>query len=118
MEFCEICHNMYYMKLEEETKRLVYVCKHCNHVDKQSIETSNLKVYKYSKQTKTQDIHINEYTKYDPSLPHVYHIRCPNSDCICNKNSDIQQDVVYVRSDAIEMKYAYLCFHCDYQWAV
>ena len=58
MEFCEICHNMYYMKLEEETKRLVYVCKHCNHVDKQSIETSNLKVYKYSKQTKKQEQEI------------------------------------------------------------
>mgnify|MGYP006135191179 CR=1 FL=1 len=118
MEFCEKCDNMYYMRTSNETKNLYYFCKHCNHVDDQIIQTNNLKVYKYSKETKTKDVHINEYTKYDPTLPHVYHIKCPNVDCVGNKNHDLQQDVVYVRYDDRDMKYTYLCFHCDFSWNV
>ena len=29
MNFCEICHNMIYIKTND-SKRLVYYCKHCS----------------------------------------------------------------------------------------
>ena len=116
MEFCNNCNNMYYMKLNN-MKQLIYVCKNCGNEDTQQIEKNNLKVYKFSKETKSIDVHINEFTKYDPTLPHVYHIKCPNPECPTSKNSDkYTNDVVYVRYDDRDMKYTYLCYHCDFHW--
>ena len=116
MEFCSVCDNMYYMKMEEN--ELAYFCKHCGNIDKELIKTNNLKVYKHTKgQIKSKDVHINEFTKFDPTLPHVYHIKCPNPECLCNKNPEqYKQDVVYIRYDDRDMKFTYLCFHCDFHW--
>ena len=116
MEFCEKCDNMYYMKTNENDD-LVYYCKYCGHEDSQLIQTKNLKDYKYTKETKSKDIHINEYTKYDPTLPHTSNIKCPNMKCGSNTSPDtIPQDVIYLRYDDTSMKYTYLCYHCDCNW--
>lgn len=116
MEFCEKCDNMYYMKTNDKTE-LVYFCKYCGHEDDELIYTKNLKVHKFSKESKNKDVHINEYTKYDPTLPHVNTIKCPNSDCVSNEpESNIGQDVIYLRYDDKNMKYMYLCCNCDTNW--
>lgn len=116
MEFCEKCDNMYYMKQNNE-KDLVYFCKCCGFEDKQLIETQNLKVFKFTKENKNKDIHINEYTKYDPTLPHVKTIKCPNTECKSNTHPEENpMDVIYMRIDDKEMKYMYLCTNCNYNW--
>ena len=115
MEFCKQCDNMYYLKMNEENN-LIYYCKCCGYQD-ESLDTNNLVVSKYTKTSNTQEININEYTKYDPTLPHVTTIKCPNSDCKSNKEgSEINNDVIYLRYDDKNMKYMYLCAHCDYLW--
>ena len=48
-----------------------------------------LKVYEFSKETKNKGVHINQYTKYDPTLPHVHTIKCPNLEC------DIIKTILY-----------------------
>ena len=98
MKFCEKCENMYYMKVNEENK-LIYVCKNCGNENEEEIITTNMKVY-----------------KYDPTLPHMTNIKCPNPECKCNKRNDLIQDVVYLRYDDENMKYIYLCCHCDFNW--
>lgn len=115
MKFCEKCDNMYYMKVNEQSK-LIYVCKNCGNENEEEIKTENMKVYKYSNETKQKNIQINQYTKYDPTLPHMTNIKCPNPECKCNKQVDIIQDVVYLRYDDENMKYIYLCCHCDFNW--
>lgn len=115
---------MYYMKVlgeDEEGEftenKLVYFCKYCGFVDEEEIETNNLRVFKFTKNNKSKDININQYTKYDPTLPHMHTIKCPNSSCDSNDESkDIKQDVIYLRYDDKNMKYMYLCCHCDYNW--
>ncbi len=97
MEFCKNCDNMYYMKKNDE-KKLIYYCKHSNYEDT------------------VGKVNINEYTRYDPTLPHVKTIKCPNLECKSNKNSDIEQDVIYIRVDDSNMKYVYLCYHCNSNW--
>lgn len=118
MEFCKKCDNMYYMKAKKNaTKDLVYYCKYCGFEDDDLINTQNLKVLKYTKENKNKDIHINEYTKYDPTLPHVHTVKCPNVNCVSNdEGKSIQQDVIYLRYDDKGMKYMYLCTHCDFNW--
>jgi len=115
MEFCKKCDNMYYMKKNED-RNLIYYCKNCNYEDTKMIETKNMKIFEYSKEDRTGSVNINEYTKCDPTLPHVKTIKCPNSDCNSNKKEDVEQDVIYIRVDDKQMKYIYLCYHCDSSW--
>ena len=115
MEFCKNCDNMYYMKKDDE-KKLIYYCKNCNHEDTKLIETKNMKVFEYSTEDTNRNLKINEYTRYDPTLPHVKTIKCPNLECNSNKNPETEQDVIYIRIDDNNMKYAYLCYHCNSSW--
>ena len=115
MEFCKNCDNMCYMKINDE-KKLIYFCKYCGFEDSETIQTQDLKVLKFSKENKNKDIHINEYTKYDPTLPHMNTIKCPNVECVSNTKPNVQQDVVYLRYDDKNMKYMYLCCNCDFNW--
>ena len=103
MEFCKKCDNMYYLKVDDKHK-LVNYCKYCGFEDNEGIETKNLKVLQYSKEETNNGTHVNEYTKYDPTLPHMNTIKCPNQLCPSNQNKDIQQDVIYIRYDDRNMK--------------
>lgn len=116
MEFCLKCDNMYYMK-KNENNDLIYHCNFCGDENEDLLVKRNLKVYKYTKVTKAKDIHINEYTKFDPTLPHTMNIKCPNQSCPSNKDTDkLKQDVIYLRYDDNDMKYTYLCYHCNHNW--
>ena len=59
---------------------------------------------------------INRYTKLDPTLPRSSKIKCPNEDCICNTDNQISREVIYIRYDDTNVKYIYLCSHCDTVW--
>jgi DNA-directed RNA polymerase subunit M/transcription elongation factor TFIIS len=106
---------MYYMKKNDE-KKLIYYCKHCNYEDAKLIETKNMKVFEFSKEDSGKNAIINEYTRHDPTLPHVKTIKCPNFECESNKNENIEHDVIYIRVDDSKMKYMYLCYHCNSSW--
>ena len=58
---------------------------------------------------------INKYTKLDPTLPRINNILCPNPDCQTN-TEDHPRQIIYIRYDDINMKYVYLCVHCDTTW--
>ena len=115
MEFCQKCNNMYYMKTNDENE-LMYYCKFCGDENKELIHEKNLKVYKYTNETRAKDVQINEYTKYDVTLPHTSNIKCPNMECKSNKEDKLTQDIITIRVDDTNMKYLYLCSHCNYNW--
>ena len=92
MEFCKKCDNMYYLKSNEDGK-LIYYCKCCGFED-EGLDVKNLKISKYSKTSNVQDITVNKYTKYDPTLPHVNSIKCPNSECKSNTDEDVTNNVI------------------------
>ena len=195
MQFCSECHNMYYLKIKDENEEvgntLIYYCRNCGHEDV-SLSTTNICVSDMQIQSsEKQYSHIvNEYTKYDPTLPRINTIKCPNQDCSSNLSmqggggageaskkaatkkttikpktttvkktktqkkdsliaadvdededaddletnmgenaaaapmdnrivgNDIQnnQEVIYIRYDDTNMKYVYLCVHCNTTW--
>ena len=91
MKFCNNCDNMYYLKLineeeEDETKhtpKLVYYCKKCDNVDKEIINDNIVITDTNINKNESQFHHIiNEYTKFDPTLPRISNImkkgRCAN----------------------------------------
>jgi DNA-directed RNA polymerase subunit M/transcription elongation factor TFIIS len=60
-------------------------------------------------------ITINAYTLMDPTLPHVTTIPCPNSACASATDS-ARRDVIYIKYDAVNLKFLYICNVCDTKW--
>lgn len=117
MHFCEKCQNMYYIRLsDEDDNKLIYYCRNCGNED-DTLTSENICVSKTqitrSKQKYTHA--INEYTKYDPTLPRIYTIKCPNHECSSNKEGG-EREVIYLRFDDVNMKYIYLCPKCNTTW--
>jgi len=113
---------MYYLKIsEEDSNKLIYYCRNCGNEDdiltKDNIcvlETTVRETEKRYSQT------INEYTKFDPTLPRITTIKCPND--VCPSNKDIKEgeesnrEVIYIRYDDANMKYIYMCVNCNTTW--
>jgi DNA-directed RNA polymerase subunit M/transcription elongation factor TFIIS len=119
MNFCKNCDNLYYIRLsEEDGKELKYYCKKCGHVDDsivgESVIVSKTNVYKNE-----EDFNhlVNEYTKFDPTLPRIDNIPCPNAACGTNKeDSPEKREVIVVRYNESSMKYLYICNSCEHMW--
>ncbi len=116
MHFCNLCDNMLYIKLNEaDSNNLVYYCRKCGETT-DSIDSKNICVSKteFISNEKGYEFDINEYTKFDPTLPRTSQIKCPNIDCLSNKGE--KNEVIYFRYDDSNMKYVYICSLCDKVW--
>jgi DNA-directed RNA polymerase subunit M/transcription elongation factor TFIIS len=115
MKFCKKCDNMYYMKLSpDETAKIVLYCRKCGDEDDNATGDACIISTKIGNIDESM-LHVNKYTKYDPTLPHTDTIHCPNDDCLSNKGTT-PRDVLYLRYDDINLKYVYLCSICDSVW--
>jgi len=108
---------MYYLKVTaEDANSLIYYCRNCGHED-EHLTAENICVSNTQLRRSEQKYNhtINEYTKFDPTLPRIDTIKCPNQECSSNKNES-KREVIYIRYDDINMKYIYLCVRCDTMW--
>ena len=120
MHFCTECNNMYYLKImEDNANSLIYYCRNCGH-ENDTLTAENVCVSDTQiKRSEDQYVHIvNEYTKYDPTLPRINTIDCPNSKCASNDDgeSKIEREIIYIRYDDTNMKYMYVCALCNTSW--
>ena len=113
---------MYYISIDpEDANKLIYYCRVCGNKD-ESAEGKNISI------SKMQLVHgeqkfahmINKHTKFDPTLPRVKHILCPNDACDTNKDTAKEEDreILYMRYDEMRMKYVYICGTCDIVWKI
>ncbi len=123
MKFCSSCQNMYYLQMSEnllsESKNiLMYYCRKCGNSEKPTdsesvcVSTLNLK-----KGEQNFSHVINKYTKYDPTLPRMTNMKCPN--VVCESNvKDYTPEIISIRYDDDNAKYVYLCTveECDTIW--
>jgi len=120
MHFCEICNNMFYIKISEKSANdLSYYCRKCGN-ENDTITVENVSVSKMAIKNEDDDHFsnvINQYTKLDPTLPRVNHILCPTTDCPTNSaDRPIPREIIYIRYDDKNIKYIYLCSTCDTVW--
>lgn len=135
-DFCKICR--YYLYLEESVieemvtevleeksgdnavttmvpKRILRrICRNCGYQEKMEgglILEIDLK----EKTSEGYKILMNEFTKEDPTLPHVRNLTCPNESCESNL-TEKESDIIYMKYDAINMKFLYICNLCDTRW--
>lgn len=126
MKFCTVCDNMYYISInEKDSNQLSYYCRSCGHVDDTISEEGVCILNTQLKKGNQKFNHIiNQYTKFDPTLPRIYNVPCPNAQCSVNlaktsaaSNPDeSQSEVIYMRYDDTNMKYLYICTTCDTVW--
>jgi DNA-directed RNA polymerase subunit M/transcription elongation factor TFIIS len=133
MHFCSVCNNMYYISITQDNE-MQYYCRNCGNIDN-TIASDNICVSKVNvKHTTTPQSFsqvVNKYTKYDPTLPRIHTIRCPNDECPSNQGKPASgsgsgsgsstdkkstNEVIYVRYDDTNLKYVYLCARCDKVW--
>ncbi len=139
MHFCSVCGNMYYIGIGEgaNTNKLVYYCRKCGNKD-ETLSVENMCVSRYTAhktEMRTKNL-INKYTKYDPTLPRITGVLCPNEECSSNHGAHEHDrepnvsrridtaaaakdhEVIYIRYDNENMKYAYICPDCDTTWTL
>lgn len=127
MHFCSVCANMYYISVTPENE-LQYYCRNCGNIDN-TIAAENICVSKVNvKQTTSTTTYsqvVNKYTKYDPTLPRIHTMRCPNDECSSNEvgaaggassKEKSKSEIIYIRYDDTNLKYVYLCAKCDKVW--
>lgn len=116
MKFCEQCSNMLYVTINKE-RQLVHYCKCCGY---KTVETDLTKSVCIIDDNKINDStkysqYINPWLKYDPCLPRVNNIQCPDREC--SKPKDAENEVIYIKYDATNMRYIYNCCHCNHFWS-
>jgi DNA-directed RNA polymerase subunit M/transcription elongation factor TFIIS len=116
MEFCDCCDNMLYIRDSEDDKFDVkYYCKNCSF--EKEISKDNKSKLIIQNMFNMDDHSIDNLTpniEYDKTIPHVDNIECPNKEC--SKPKDKSNDVMYVKTDIINIKYVYYCTHCKQFW--
>ena len=115
MKFCNTCDNMFYTTVKDNN--LLYYCKNCGK-EEINIDNKDNCIYSndYSNNVISYRSFVNKYTIEDPTLPVINNINCPNSECLSNKDKDIEKKVIFIKYDLKNMKYLYVCKHCMSIW--
>uniref|UniRef100_A0A6C0I410 DNA-directed RNA polymerase II subunit RPB9-like zinc ribbon domain-containing protein n=1 Tax=viral metagenome TaxID=1070528 RepID=A0A6C0I410_9ZZZZ len=119
MKFCEQCENMYYISIDpEDPNKLIYYCRNCQYKDRAISEEGVCVINTHVKKTQQQFSHVvNEFTKLDPTLPRIYNMVCPNGSCDTNQDEHKgATEIIYIRYDHDNLKYMYICSHCNKTW--
>ena len=116
IRFCSQCDNKYYHSIEEN--QLKYYCRVCGNTETNvSKEALCVLDTQFQKDALNFDHLVNRYTKYDPTLPHIF-LRCPSDSCKTNTGAEPSHvtDAIYIRYDNRNLKFLYICTECDYKW--
>jgi len=112
-DFCPVCK--YYLYLNQDENKLRRICRNCGYQEEEKKGGLFLEIDLKEKTSEGYKILMNEFTKQDPTLPHVNTIKCPNAGCASN-TSGKEKDVIYLKYDAVNMKFLYICNLCNTQW--
>ena len=139
MKFCLNCGNMYYIKIQSQEENtpnengnsndsdqeenhindtLEYYCRCCGYVETNiSKENVIVSISNITQKNIKPKFVVNEYTKYDPTIPRVQHIPCVSKECPSIVEPDKHPaNVLYIRYDTDNLKYMFMCEHCNTTW--
>lgn len=115
MKFCGVCDNMLYEQLGPEGT-LMHVCKNCGNSLRVDTTATAACVMEnnYADDSTLYKQFINKHMHDDPTLPRVSNITCVNPSC--SRKAEQTNDVVYVKYDAVNVRFLYQCGHCSTFW--
>jgi DNA-directed RNA polymerase subunit M/transcription elongation factor TFIIS len=112
-KFCSICGTCFSYQLVDT--KLFKVCRKCGSEEEEKKGALLVETYVQERTSEAYKVLVNEFTRQDPTLPHVKTIKCPNGGCESNQGK-VERDVIYMKYDAVNMKYLYICDVCGQQW--
>ena len=118
MYFCENCDNMYYVHIDSTSDTITHFCRNCGNTNDKLLSNTNT-VFEYDNDKNSTfklANSINQYTKYDPTLPRTSNIVCPNVECPSITTDGVKNEIIYIKYDERNIKFIYLCSHCDKSW--
>ena len=114
MKFCPDCRYYLYLQIRPEDSIMFRHCRNCGYKEEEAgglVFETNLQ----EKSSEGYKLLLNEFTRNDPTLPHVTTINCPNGSCQ-TRTGNKEPDVIYMKYDNVNMKYIYICNVCGEQW--
>lgn len=111
MKFCS-CGFYFYLDVKDST--CVRICRNCGTTE---AETNGVLVSETVVKERTSEAYklVNEFTRQDPTLPHLKTMKCPRGDCNSNTGT-AEKDVIYIKYDPANLKFLYICNVCGEQW--
>jgi DNA-directed RNA polymerase subunit M/transcription elongation factor TFIIS len=113
MKVCSSCQNMYVMKFQPDGT-LFWQCLSCGIVEQQEGGCLLVETLVQERSSEGYRILLNEFTRQDPTLPHIKNVKCPKTSC--SSNGGAERDVIYIKYDPVNMKYMYICNVCGEAW--
>jgi DNA-directed RNA polymerase subunit M/transcription elongation factor TFIIS len=116
IRFCPTCRYYLYLQVSGEDQILSRVCRNCGHNEKDEKGGMVMEMMVKERSAEGYKILLNEFTRQDPRLPHIRkNIKCPEPSCDSN-HGKADPDIIYIKYDAVNMLYLYICDICGFQW--
>lgn len=138
MNFCPKCENYLFLEQGSQdnatikdgvtvTKKSYFLNRRCRTCGYNEVDTQGGLVNETIVQERASEgykILLNEFTRQDPTLPHVSTLPCPNTTGdvatgkpICATHTgNTPRDVIIIKYDKENMKFLYICNVCGEQW--
>jgi hypothetical protein len=122
MEFCPMCNNMFYIRSKPPTEEtavasIEYYCKNCAFIKEPDQSKKSICIASMTQSDRNMYAsYINPHIRYDPTLPRVDNIVCPNG--VCTKPASESNRVIYLKYDYNNLKFLYNCEHCGHFWTL
>lgn len=114
MKFCPKCEN--YLYLDTKSAQLLRVCRTCGYSEEDKEGGFVMETIVQERSSEGYKILLNEFTRQDPTLPHVNTLPCPNTQSCPTNLSKQPRDVIIIKYDNQNMKFIYICNVCGTQW--
>jgi len=121
MRFCR-CGYYMYLNTQGTDGTVTHMCRQCGvqepfkpaNLDDALILETNFRSGS-SASGAASGITVNAYTLQDPANPSFNTLACPNTTCP-SQTDESKRDVMYIKTDPINMKFQYICKVCKSQW--
>lgn len=124
MKFCPKCEN--YLYLDTKSENLLRVCRTCGYSEVDTEGGLAMETIVQERSSEGYKILLNEFTRQDPTLPHVNTLPCPNTKGYEENGKKVEpcptnqakhpRDVIIIKYDNQNMKFIYICNVCGTQW--
>ena len=117
LRFCPVCNNSVFFQ-DNKVAGLSLVCRHCGFNKAMNPANSEEALILETSFGSAKDMsavsQLNEYTKLDPTLPHLKTIPCPNAAC---PSTPATRKILYKKTDIKNLKFEYSCTTCQTAWS-
>jgi DNA-directed RNA polymerase subunit M/transcription elongation factor TFIIS len=113
MSYCPKCEN--FLFADSKGNELKRICRTCGYEKADESGGLVMETIVQERSSEGYKILLNEFTRQDPTLPHVTTLPCPNAQCK-TQSSAKERDVIIIKYDNQNMKFIYICNVCGTQW--